>query len=140
MSGYLRTEYPSKTGKRKFMSSTEQKQSNTEVQHGVTETTSRSNADVGFQQRNSSKRTLRPRNVFGTQLSWMVVSAATFVVMGIAIPELIFISWFIGLQITCFLFTPATETPRWWTLISWVRRIGFILLLYIVFTDIQMLL
>jgi len=68
-----------------------------------------------------------------TQFNMAVLVMAVLIWLGLLTVELLYILTFIGLLVTVHLFEPVGKEPKWYLLMKWLSRLGFIGLGYIVF-------
>ena len=75
-----------------------------------------------------------------TQFNMTVLVIAVLMWLGLFSVELVYILMFIGLLVTVHLLEPVGAEPKWYSLMKWLSRLGFIGLGYMVFQRVAMVL
>lgn len=70
------------------------------------------------------------------QVVWMAVPWVVFGSVTLWTFEVYYVVSFVGLLVMRVLAAPEDETLRWWTALDWVVRVGFVVLAYIVYTQV----
>jgi len=79
------------------------------------------------------------RVLLTVQLTWMILVAVLLSVLGGFVFEQFYVLSYLGLVVVAQLFAPVADSPRWWTTVQWLIRLGFLGLCYFVamrFTDV----